>query len=298
MDVSIIIINYNTKEITECCIKSILSNTKSINYEIILVDNASSDGSVDFFCDYNNINFIRSKENLGFGRANNLGFQSAKGKYIFLLYSDTILLNNALLEFYTESERIQGNIGFLGCVLQDINYNNSHSFGRFPSLMRDLYFQIIQLPLKKLLNLKFKATGCNLFETNDGFVDYITGADIFVRKSLIDEFGLFSTKYFMYYEESDLQKRYHRIGYKSKIITSPKIMHLEGGSCEENSVPNLKNAMIQLESKLTYFRSWHNPVQFKLYLLLFLIARFPFVLFSQYKLIERKRYLYIILNKF
>ena len=96
MDLSIIIVNYNTLELTKACVDSVRSSTNGIDYEIIVVDNNSSDGSQDFFATYGGITFIRSSENLGFGRANNLGFKHSIGRYILMLNSDTIVENNIL----------------------------------------------------------------------------------------------------------------------------------------------------------------------------------------------------------
>ena len=87
LDVSIIIVNYNTKEITSNCINSIINHTSGVGYEIILVDNASTDGSVDLFKDNKSIILIASNVNLGFGKANNLGYSKSRGKYIFLFES-------------------------------------------------------------------------------------------------------------------------------------------------------------------------------------------------------------------
>lgn len=100
MDVSVIIVNYNTKQITLNCLESIFEHTKGIEFEVILVDNASSDGSVEAIEEYYPmVQVIKSEVNLGFGRANNLGVQMAKGEYLFLLNSDTLLLNNAISIF-------------------------------------------------------------------------------------------------------------------------------------------------------------------------------------------------------
>ena len=100
MDVSIIIVNYNTKELTAACINSIFQYTEGVEFEVILVDNASTDGSREFFRKDTRIILIESEINLGFGRANNLGYEYSHGKYVFLLNSDTYLLNNAVKIFY------------------------------------------------------------------------------------------------------------------------------------------------------------------------------------------------------
>ena len=99
MDVSIIIVNYNTKKLTSDCINSIYEKTTGIRFEVIVVDNNSSDGSQDlFFFDFR-IKFVEAGENLGFGKANNKGVEIASGKYVFFLNSDTILVNNAVKLF-------------------------------------------------------------------------------------------------------------------------------------------------------------------------------------------------------
>ena len=87
MDVSVIIVNYNTKQMTLDCINSVFEQTKDISFEVFLVDNNSTDGSLELFNKDTRIHFIESGENLGFGRANNLAYPQTKGKYIFFLKS-------------------------------------------------------------------------------------------------------------------------------------------------------------------------------------------------------------------
>ena len=125
--VSIIMVNYNTKELTKKAIQAVFDKTEGVEYEIIVVDNDSKDGSVEelkkTFQD--KIIIIESKENLGFGRGNNLGIKQAKGKYIFLLNSDTELINNAIKIFYDYMEQNEqvgicgGNLYNVNCVPED-----------------------------------------------------------------------------------------------------------------------------------------------------------------------------------
>jgi len=292
MDVSIIIINYNTKQITQNCIESVIKFTKDIKYEIILIDNASSDGSQEFFSSLMGIKLIKSKENLGFGRANNLGYSHSSGKYIFLLNSDTILLNNAVKEFFTEAEKMDNSIACLGTILRDKELNSNHSFGNFPKLKDDLLYNFFWLPLNFLFKLNNKTIGFHFNQTNNGKVDYITGADLFLRRRIIEEFGLFDPSYFMYYEETDLQKKYHSHGFFSKIIETPKIIHLEGASNASNLTFN--KMLIQLKSRLIYFKKWNHNLAFKFYLLMLLIIRLPFLLFSKYTFKEKGIYLRLL----
>lgn len=294
MDVSIIIINYNTLQVTKNCIDSVIKFTKDINYEILLIDNASSDGSQDFFRSVEEIKFIESKDNLGFGKANNLGYSYSSGKYIFLLNSDTILINNAVKEFFIEAEKTDNSIACFGAILKDINFNNTHSFGYFPNIWSDIYFQLFVLPYNKLRKRNFKNVGFDISQTKNGIVDYVTGADLFIRRDIIENLDFFDNRFFMYYEETDLQKKFHSHGFFSKIIESPKIIHLEGVSSASSTTFN--KTLIQLKSRLTYFKKWNYNLTFKFYLFLLIIIRLPFLLFSKYTIKEKRIYLRLLFS--
>ncbi len=221
IDVSIIIVNYNTKQLLANCIQSIYGQTDKIYYEVIVVDNASSDGSEEYIrLQFPNVIWINSRENIGFGRANNLGVSQATGKYLFLLNSDTILKNNAILMFYQymESYAKIDKIGAIGCWLLDNGDNLNFSCGEFPTPRSE--FSYIW---KKIVKRKPMALA-----TKD--VDFITGADLFLPKDVFRKMGGFDSNIFMYYEETDLQYRMTKSNLKRRIIMGPQIVHLEGGS--------------------------------------------------------------------
>lgn len=234
MDVSVIIVNYNTKELTKACIDSVFSQTSGVSFEVILVDNASTDGSIDLFEKDDRIRFIESGGNLGFGKANNLGYQYATGKYLFLLNSDTLLLNNAIKEFFLQMEQRDESIACMGCLLIDAKQKPTHSYGRFPTFWNEL----VRKPFRTLQRLSFIR---NRFDGYDDGplsvidercfeVEYVTGADLFMRKTVADQFGLFDPDFFMYYEECEMQYRYRKHGYRSAMTDAPKVQHLVGGS--------------------------------------------------------------------
>ena len=151
MQVSIIIVNYNTKELIKNCINSIYKYTQDIQYEIIVSDNGSTDGSIEMLkSEFPNVILIENNANLGFGTANNRGLKIAKGKYIFYLNSDTVLLNNAVKIFYDywENSSDKENIGALGCNLLDENFNIIHSFENFinaKKLLKDLTLDFLHI---------------------------------------------------------------------------------------------------------------------------------------------------------
>ena len=285
-DVSIIIVNYNTKVLTKDCINSVVLWTKDINYELIVVDNDSSDGSIDYLKEsQKDIKIIESKTNLGFGKANNLGVSDANGKYIFLLNSDTVLLNNAVKLFFDYIEIADKNTGAIGSLLLDKNLNQIHSSGFFPNkwnFFRKLFIN----------DDKFKER-IIFGEENYFDVDYLTGANIFMLKSTFEKLNGFDEDFFMYYEDTDLQRRMGAKGLKRQIIKGPKIIHLEGASSKKLS--NKKRAML-LKSMLLYFKKHSTRYSFRLYKILFFLLSFLREIFNNYTFKESRKFLKIIID--
>lgn len=254
--VSIIIVNYNTKQLTLDCLKSIYDHTTEIDFEIIVVDNASSDNSVEAIkATYPLVKVIEPNENLGFGRANNLGAKYAKGEYLFLLNSDTLLIENSIKKLYDFYIENQGklHIGVLGCTLVDKDLNLIHSGGDFPTIWK----YIFDNPLR-VLNKIFKINKSTFkkFSYNDTLtkVDMVTGADMFLSKKSFDKVGGFDERFFLYYEETDMEYKLMKLGYSHYITNITKIIHLEGGSM---SYSNWKRKIVQ-NSQTLYFKINHS----------------------------------------
>ena len=237
MDVSIIIVNYNTCALTRNCLKSVFEQTKDVDFEVIVSDNGSKDGSVEMIKkEFQQVILIENNANLGFGAANNRGLKIAKGKYIFYLNSDTILLNNAVKIFfdYWENSPEKDQIGALGGNLLNEKGEVIHSGGDLPTAKKELlaFFTCIlsSIGLKKLF-FKFGGT-VKEYSLYEGKIGYVIGADLFM---LNNDNAKFDTTYFMYYEESDLQFHLQQKGKKSFLISEPKIIHLEGGSDKKDN---------------------------------------------------------------
>lgn len=244
---------------TQECIDSIFEKTTGLDFEVILVDNASTDGSKDHFEKDNRIKYVYSEKNLGFGRANILGYKQSTGEYIFLLNSDTLLLNNAILEFIKYIKSAPSHICCLGCELVDIDGLPSYSFGTFPS--NKIFLGMIM----KEYHFKFKVLSFPCFSKGNHplTVDYSSGADMFIRRKVIEELGFFDPDFFMYFEEVELQYRYHTKGYISQVIDTPKIMHLLGGSelKKNKNAHSLKTKIIELESRYIYCTKVFKPIE-------------------------------------
>lgn len=263
MDVSVILVNYNTIDLTKDCIESIFEKTHGISFEIILVDNDSHDGSQKHFSEDKRITFIESGGNIGFGRANNLGVKKATGKYIFFLNTDTLLVNNAIKCFFDYCENhATDKIGGIGCLLQDKEGNTIHSFAKFPTLTRNLRDFLVAPIYKKIGKTyqRYDTTDDDI--TKDSFrVDYITGADLFVSRQVIDNYGGFDKDFFMYFEETEMQHRWTRNGYPSYIIKSPKIIHLEGGSVNKDHEQfSPRQFVMGINSAKLYMRKTHGTI--------------------------------------
>lgn len=237
-DLSIVIVSYNTKKITENCIESInrsLINTK-IKYEIIVVDNNSGDGSAEALqkiAQDNNSHLVyfQAESNLGFGRGNNFGVKKANGKYILLLNSDTIVLGRSiekLYNFYVENEM---RIHFLGAKLLNLDLTPQSSACRF-----------FTLPvIFAALLLKGDYWGLTRYSPNKFCqVDWISGACIMTTKKHFQRLDGFDKDIFMYMEEVDLLYRAQKKGLNTYFYPEAQIIHLGSSSSDGKTFPILQ----------------------------------------------------------
>jgi GT2 family glycosyltransferase len=237
MKVSLIIINYNTYSLTTQCICSVLNKTNGIDFEIILVDNASTECDPHLFKQtFPQIKLICSEKNLGFSGGNNLGIEQAKGEYILLLNSDTELINDAISEAY-QLISYDNSIGVITGQLQYANGEIQAQAGRFPSL-RCEYRELVRinkfLPSSKRPSY-YLGTQWNYEIPVEA--DWVWGAFFMFKKSDLDFFPnkkLHDT-FFMYGE--DVQWCYHFkhvVGKKIMYHPAPKVIHYIGGSDTNN----------------------------------------------------------------
>lgn len=252
VDVSIIIVNYNTSALTTQCISSIYASKITVSYEIILVDNASIDNTVNVVQNrFPDVRIIKNKENFGFGKANNIGAQQANGEYLFLLNSDTILSSDIItpmLHFLS----LNVDVAACGCNLTNGAGKPAVSYGHFPTytqVFSDIgFYKLYKNYYKKKLSIALKVEEKDVF-----YVDYICGADILIRKNIFDKLAGFDEIFFMYYEETDLFYRLKEFGFKSAILPYLSLTHLEGGSMEKLKF-NMRKFKIYYKSRVIYFK--------------------------------------------
>lgn len=285
MDISIIIVNYNTREVTKQCLDSIFKWTKDVSFEVIVVDNDSHDGSKDMLATYPNIKYVQSGGNLGFGKANNLGYKQSCGRYVLLLNSDTYLLNNAIKWFVVEFDKLPHSVGCIGGWLRSSDGSINNSYGKIPD-MHSAMSSAFSLYLRAL-GMKSKQRKDVDDTTKSKDVEYVMGADICIRREVVEECGMFDPDFFMYYEESEMQSRYRKSGYTSMLVPSPKIVHLE---CVSSKVANKKysyaNRQTFFNSYMLYMKKTCSPLGYLFFRIVFLF-QFPIFLASYYSLKEK-----------
>lgn len=265
--ISIIIVNYNTPDLTISCIKSIIEHVR-IDFEIIVVDNHSCDDSIEKLksnCGQEII-LIESPENLGFGRANNLGATYAKGKYLFLLNSDTVLNNDPFkwfIPFYESSSEI----GAIGAYLKDGRGEYTLSGGKTFSIRK--YLKIALRGLLRKRNNKFEAPLKDEIQE----VDYVIGADLFISKNLFRKSGGFDQNIFMYFEDVELCRKLVDKGFKNYLIPGPQIVHFVKSSSTSQF------ARVYNTASLMYcIRKSTSFLKFKIFQISYFLLKMPILL--------------------
>ncbi len=282
IDVSIIFVNYNTTELLLQAIKSVYEKSEGFSYEIIVVDNDSVNSPQQALIDTFNdkVIYIQLPVNIGFGRANNEGIKIAKGRNLFLLNTDTYLINNAI---YILMSYIDNNpkVGSCGGNLYTAELEHTYSYHRIPYGIRSFELSLITLSLSRHLinHLYYNTSGRPISVGN------VSGANMMLRHDIIKEVGAFDPIFFMYCEETELSWRIKKAGYKNMNVPDAKIVHLGGKS----STFAEKKKLMEFDGRKKYYTKTRGVFYFKLAnIMLLLGANIRIVL---YKLTNNKEQL-------
>ncbi|MFT8314225.1 MAG: glycosyltransferase family 2 protein [Clostridium sp.] len=312
VDVSIIIVNYNTRDLLKDCIKSILENTIHINYEIIVVDNASKDDSITMLKnEFKQVKLIESKINGGFAYANNLGIKASEGRYVFLLNSDTIILEDVIEKMVTYMDENK-KIGLLGPKLLNGDRTHQTSISAFPTFKREVYHMyklknVLKIPFIKSFFVKFadKIGSKDIEQYMKNFqsiqepeeVQVLVGAALLIRREVIDCIGMLDERYFMYYEEIDFCYQAYKAGWSRIYYPYGEIVHLIGKSSEKIGDITFYE---RYRSMILYFRKNYGrskEIQVRINLVIALLLRVIGVTFMQIfkssEIIKENRKVYI-----
>lgn len=228
LDITISIVNWNTKEYLRQCLNSIREYTRGIKYETIVVDNASSDNSTQMIREeFPYVNLIANKRNYGFAKANNQSLEVASGRYFLILNPDTKLLNNAfkkMIDFMDD----HFDAGAIGCKVlnPDLTLQLScRTFPSFSSVVWDYIFLSSYFPKNKIFG-KYRMSHWN--HNCICQIDQPMGCCLMIRKEALASIGVFDEKFYMYFEEVDLCYRLKKKGWQIYFTPEAQILHFGG----------------------------------------------------------------------
>ncbi len=249
MDISIIIVNWNTRELLRKCLESVEATLPQLSSEVIVVDNASTDASAAMLRElFPSVRLIENSENRGFGAANNQGLRIMRGRYALLLNSDALLTANAVVELFTY---LEGHPDVAMACGQLLNADGSmqNSIAAFPTLLTLMTNTSL---LEYLFPRRFPSKRHP--SPAPAEIDSAVGACLFVRKSAIDAVGMFDERYFFFFEETDWAYRMRRAGWKVVHVPTAFIYHFQGQSIGRN----LPSRIAFYRSRYQFFHKWRN----------------------------------------
>jgi N-acetylglucosaminyl-diphospho-decaprenol L-rhamnosyltransferase len=286
VDVSVIVVSYNTRHMLQEMFASLDTAARGLNLQIIVVDNASVDGSVEFLGkNYPDITLIENKQNVGFGRANNMALPLVRGKYVLLLNTDAFVSPDTLKK---TAEYMDANpeCGVLGVKLLGRNQELQPSCRYFPTPW----------------NIFLKSTGFGKFFKNVQLVDdmqwdhasvkqcdWVPGCYYLVRREVIEQVGLFDPRYFLYYEEVDHCLSAKNAGWEVHYYPHTSVIHIGGESAKSEGELTSAGSQIeeiQIESELLYFRKNHGLLAVMMRVFLAIVAD---IICAFKRLVKKKR---------
>lgn len=267
MDVSIIIINYNTSELLKDCIKSVVEHTKDVSYEVIIVDNNSEFFNPEEYVYIgSNIKILQLTDNLGFGKANNEGIKISLGEFVLFLNSDTILMNDAI-SILCKYMRDNVDVGICG--------GNLYTKDGKPNMSYTESFPTVADYMRLLMGMSAspdKDSNFNNTEKPKVLGGYVSGADLMIRRDLLERYGGFDPGFFMYFEDVELCYRISRRGLLIASVPSAKIIHLQGGSTtSKGEEMSIRSRCFLLASEFVYFSKIDGSLKVRMLWILYMI---------------------------
>ena len=249
MDISVIIVNWNTRGLLQDCLDSVYQTMASLCFEIIVVDNASSDGSVSMLKErYPQVHVIANSANRGFGAANNQGFSVMKGKYALLLNTDAVLTPFAAAKLWTFAEANPRAAIVCGQLL-NADGSKQNSVASFPTLLSLVTNTSL---LEYLFPGKYPSKRYEHHAPLE--VDSAIGACMLIRKQALDKVSRFDERYFFFFEETDLAFAMKREGWEVWQVPDAFIYHLQGQSIGQN----VQSRIEFYRSRYQFLRKWRS----------------------------------------
>ena len=257
MDLSIIIVNWNSKDFLADALASVQKNIKDINYEVVVIDSGSFDGCAELLSQvYPWVRFIQSDINLGFAKANNEAYRVSTGKFLLFLNPDTKVIGSAIQDLLRVL-RGRPDAGVVGPKLLNADGSVQETCIRaFPTLLNQLLDSDVlrrQFPNSSLWGKRALGTA----DTAPQRVEALSGASLMVSRKAFERIGMFSTEYFMYGEDMDLCLKAARAGFAVYYVPTAVVVHLGGASSSQSPTSNF-SAVMRLESQWRFFRKMYS----------------------------------------
>jgi len=276
MDVSVIIVNWNTCDILRDCLQSVYLGTRAVQFEVIVVDNASSDNSaVMIRTEFPQVILLENRKNWGFAAANNQGMAIAQGRYVLLLNSDTVVLDGAIDKVVAFADSTP-KAGITGCRMLNEDKTLQLSSFMFPSVLNMTLWitYLFKLFPRSRFFGRERMTWWSRDDVRD--VDVVTGSFMLVRQEAIKQVGLMDERFFMYFEETDWCYRFKQEGWKVMFTPNAEIIHLGGASSKQ-----IRAAMVKQwrKSMLLFFKKHKSMLEYLsawFLIMLFLLTRVPY----------------------
>ncbi len=275
MDISIIIVNWNTRDILRNCIASIYAQTKDTEFEVIVVDNASTDDSPEMVKkEFPKATIVENLENRGFAAANNQGIRIAKSRYMLLLNSDTVVLDQAIAKIISFAED-NPDAAVVGCKVINPDGTLQRTCFMFPSLLNMFLSStyLYKLFPKSRFFGREQMTWWNRNDIRE--VNAVSGCFMLVRRKAIEQIGLMDEQFFMYAEETDWCYRFKKAGWRVVFAPVAEIVHLGGQSTSQKSGEMIVELRLSI---LKFIRKHHGRLIYGiacLLILLFFAVRIP-----------------------
>ena len=249
MKLSIILLCWNDREVISECLKSIFANTHSTDFEVVVSDNGSTDGSVEFIRSfYPTVHVIENSLNLRFAKANNIGIKASRGEYVLILNPDTIIHAGTLDRLVALADQ-HPEAGAFGCRVLNLDLSYQVSARPFPSFRAEWIAAFYLRALGRLHSWFTSDSYSGWNGTTERQVDWLSGCFILVRGSLLKSLGGFDEQFFYYYEDMDLCRRIWQAGYPIMYTPNATITHL-GGQSTKSRFPQLA---FVLDSQVTRY---------------------------------------------
>lgn len=250
MNLSIIIVNWNSADFLLQALRSVQEHIREVSNEVIVVDNASKATELEKLSvveqQFPQIKVIHSEANLGFARANNLGFQHSTGEWLLFLNPDTELLGLAISKILEQARQLH-NVGIVGCKLLNTDHSvQLSSVQSFPTILN----QVLDIEFLQLRWPHWKLWGISPLFSNDAEpqrVNVISGACMLLKREVFEKVGMFSEDYFMYAEDLDLCYKTQRLGLNNYYVGGATIIH-HGGKSSSQRAANQWSVMMKFNS--------------------------------------------------